>query len=206
MTINEIDLSAVDAVIFDFDGTLYNKHNLPRRLVTGEIGRLGFFARERIARSRMRGKYFGSREAFEEAFFNEMGDGSPFWVDACRKWYEEDYMPLMVRLLRIMYEVEPWVIELVNALHAVGKKVAVYSDYGCVREKMQALNIPLDMADVIVSAPELGGLKPAKESMLKVVEMLGVPAERCLMVGDRDEMDGESARAVGAHFYLISNK
>lgn len=206
LTINDIDLTQVDAVILDFDGTVYNKSSLTRRIITGEVGRLGMLSREQLARKALKGKYFGSGTAFYDAFFGEMGNHQTPFVAMAQSWYFRDYMPQMVRTLRYVYHAEPWFLQLAKDLHAAGKKVALYSDYGFVQEKMEALEIDPKLVDVVASAPDLGGLKPAKEPLMKVVEELGVSPERCLMLGDRDDTDGASARALNMQFMMIDNK
>ena len=84
--------------------------------------------------------------------------------------------------------------------------MAVYSDYGCVREKLEALHIDASQFEVLVDAPSLGLLKPSAKAAQRVLEMLNAKPETTLFVGDRDEKDGESARAVGAKFFLINGK
>lgn len=205
-TIKDIDLNTIDAVIFDFDGTVYNKSQLFRRLAMGQLHVIGLLARERIIRKRLRGVYVGSEEQFYDKLFSMMASGQPFSASLARTWYNKDYMPTMVRTLKYMYHPEPWVVDLFRDLRAAGKKVAIYSDYGLVHQKMEALGIDVSSVDLAISAPELGGLKPARESMLKLADMLGVQPERCLMIGDRMETDGESAKRVGAQFLLVNNK
>ena len=83
--------------------------------------------------------------------------------------------------------------------------MAVYSDYGCVEEKMEALGIDTQPFELLVSAPELGALKPSETCAAAVMEMLHAEPETTLFVGDRDEKDDASARAVGARFMLVGN-
>ena len=205
LTINDLDVNSFDAVIFDFDGTVYNKRSLTRHIVATQMLRLGMLGREQIARRRLKGKFFGTGEAFYAALFGEMGNYQKPFVDMARFWYFNDYMPLMVQVLKMMYEVEPWVVELGKELRKAGKKLAIYSDYGFVPEKMKALGVDTDLVDVIACAPDLGGLKPAVEPLKKVVDMLGVKPERCLMLGDRDDTDGVGARALNMPFMQIDN-
>ena len=87
LTVADIDLREIDAVIFDFDGTMYNKSSLVRRMVIGELGRLGMLSREQAARKTLRGKYFGSAEAFYDAFFLEMAKGNRKVASMARFWY-----------------------------------------------------------------------------------------------------------------------
>lgn len=204
IVISDLNLNKIDAVIFDLDGTVYNKKSLTRHIITGELDRLNFLSREQAVRKEIKGISFGSAEEFYKNFFGKMAEGQ-WWItpERARRWYMHHYMPTMVRVLRALYKVEPWVKELLLALRRAGKQVVVYSDYGMVREKLQALGIDEAYFDLAFDAPTLGGLKPCKESMEKVIAATGVPADRCLMIGDRDDTDGESARRVGANYLIL---
>ncbi len=71
-------------------------------------------------------------------------------------------------------------------------------------DKLEALGIDPSPFDLLISAPELGALKPSEPCVRCVMEMLGAKPETTLFVGDRDEKDGASARAVGAKFLKIN--
>ena len=86
---------------------------------------------------------------------------------------------------------------------ARGLQTAIYSDYGGVVEKLEALHIDPQQFDLIIAAPELGSLKPSEPCARRVLELLEAEPATTLFVGDRDEKDGASARAVGAQFLLI---
>lgn len=69
------------------------------------------------------------------------------------------------------------------------------SDYPGSR-KLAALGLTDDF-DVVVCNGEPGGptrLKPAPDGYLLAAERLGFAPEECLVVGDRDDADGEAAR------------
>ena len=83
--------------------------------------------------------------------------------------------------------------------------MAIYSDYGAVIEKLEALGIDPSLFELKISAPELGALKPSEPCARRVMEMLQADPKTTLFVGDRDEKDGASARSVGARFLLIEN-
>ena len=112
-------------------------------------------------------------------------------------------MPNMQRILRRHYRVEPWVEGMLADLRQRGVKTAVYSDYGCLRERLEALGFDCAWVDVVADAPNLGGLKPSREAAMKLCSMLGVDPKATLMVGDRDDTDGETARRCGMRFLHV---
>jgi FMN phosphatase YigB (HAD superfamily) len=110
----------------------------------------------------------------------------------------------MVKLIAETCPRREEVVSLLYKVQSQGMRTAIYSDYGCVEEKLQVLGIDPKGFDLIITAPELGGLKPTKACAEEVLKRLGVKAGTTLFVGDRDEKDGEAARRVGARFLLIS--
>lgn len=85
-----------------------------------------------------------------------------------------------------------------------GGKLAVVSDYPA-RRKLQAFE-GFVRFDVVVANGEPGGpsrLKPDPEGYLLAASRLGVAPESCLVIGDRDDADGEAARAAGMQFRLV---
>ena len=189
------------AVIFDLDGTLYDKSGLARRLVWSHLqrGRLSLLKREREVRKELRDKHFDSEEAFYDAFFARFAR-----PELARYWYFEEYMPDMVAILRKHYRIAPWVENTMLELRAQGLKVAVFSDYGFVQQKLEAIGFRLSWADYICDAPELGGLKPCKKSFDKICQTLQVQPSDCLMMGDRYDTDGKGARNIGMAFELVT--
>ena len=80
-------MAEIKAVIFDLDGTLYDKSHLPLRVVASQIlhGKLIMLKRERSVRKLLKGKYFGDKDRFEEAFF------SHFMRKNAKEWFYETY-------------------------------------------------------------------------------------------------------------------
>ena len=76
----------------------------------------------------------------------------------------------------------------------------MWSDYPA-EEKLAALGL---RAEVVVSAtdPEVDRLKPDPRGLEVALARLGASAEHCLLVGDRDERDGEAARRAGVEWRL----
>jgi HAD superfamily hydrolase (TIGR01549 family) len=96
---------------------------------------------------------------------------------------------------------------LLAELHAFKQQqgvLALVSDYPA-RRKLQALGVSA-LFDVVVANGEAGGprwLKPNPEGLLSAAERLGVNAERCLVLGDRADVDGEAARRAGMAFRRV---
>ncbi len=193
-------MAEIKAVIFDLDGTLYDKSRLPLRLVARQIlhGKLIMLKRERSVRKQLKGKYFGDKDRFEEAFF------SHFMRKNAKEWFYKTYMPDTIKILKKHYHIAPWVEDCLKSLHDKGVKIAVFSDYGYVEEKLEAIGFDLKWADYLFDAPSLGGLKPCKETFLKICETMDVSPQNCLMVGDRDDTDGAGANAAGMRFMKVT--
>jgi HAD superfamily hydrolase (TIGR01549 family) len=87
---------------------------------------------------------------------------------------------------------------------AAGGKTAVVSDYPAA-VKLAGMRIA-SLFDAVVASGEAGGpaaLKPDPAGLLLAAERLRVPPARCLVIGDRDDADGEAARRAGMGFRLM---
>ena len=92
----------------------------------------------------------------------------------------------------------------ITEFRARGGKTAVVSDYPATR-KLEAMGYRT-MFEVVVASGEPGGpkrLKPSPEGYLAAAERLGVAPGRCLVIGDRDDADGQAARSAGMAFELV---
>lgn len=199
-----MNIENIKTVVFDLDGTLYDNKGLPMKLILGDLWHMFVLSAERKARKVIMGKDFGTEEAVYEALFTEMARvKKSLTPDKARRWYDDRYMPLQVSVLQIYFQARPLVIELLEALRTRNVTVILYSDYGHAAEKLQALGIPVELFDAIVSAPELGGLKPSRQSMERLMERYELQPENMLYVGDREDTDGESSRPFGIHFHNV---
>lgn len=87
---------------------------------------------------------------------------------------------------------------------AAGGRSALVSDYPA-RAKLSALGAA-GLFDVVVAAGEPDGparLKPAPDGLLGAARALGVAPAECLVIGDRDDADGEAARRAGMAFRRV---
>jgi FMN phosphatase YigB (HAD superfamily) len=95
-------------------------------------------------------------------------------------------------------------LEEIRGFRANGGKTALVSDYPA-RKKLSALGVA-DLFDAIVASGEPGGpgaLKPDPRGYLLAAEQVGIPAAECLVIGDRDDADGEAARRAGMEFRRV---
>lgn len=196
-------LNGVQNVVLDLDGTLYDKTGLARRMMRRLWWCLPLLAAERLARKNMHYVQYASEEEFFGAFFRYMSRGHWWGVGVAATWYHTVYMPTMIRLIRRYHHPRPEMMALIEEAKAKGLTLAIYSDYGCVAEKLEALGIDPSQFELMISAPELGALKPSEPCARHVLELLQAKPETTLFVGDRDDKDGASARSVGAKFLLI---
>ena len=191
------------AVIFDLDGTLYDSARLPLRLILGDLPHLLMLQAERKSRSLLAGRPYPSAKAFYDALFTEMGRRRHCASEKARTWYVERYMPLMTQILARHYSMRPFLREFLLSMREQGVKLAVFSDYGSVEEKLRALQIDPEWFDLVTDAPTMGGLKPAADSFRAVCSVLGVSPSEALMVGDRLDTDGKGAISVGMPYLRI---
>lgn len=191
------------AVIFDLDGTLYDRRGLALRMVARDPRHIFMMVRERRVRRSLAGRAFAGKEEFYDTFLNELSKMSGKRVKDVEKWYFGTYMQNMVDILGKHYKVRPWVRREIEKLHSVGMKVAVLSDYAFVREKLRAIGIAAGNFDLVADAPSCGGLKPCEDTFLKMAEDLQVLPADILVVGDRDDTDGEGARNSGMRFLPV---
>lgn len=169
----------IRTVIFDLDGTLYLKRGLARRLVARLWWSLPLILVDRLARG-------------------------PLWRWVVRtRWHQRIYLPTMVRLIGQYCPVRPETLALIDECRRRNLSMAICSDYGCVRDKLDALGIDADQFALLISAPELGARKPSREAALQVMRRLNAQPATTLWVGDRDDTDGEAARSVGAMFLKV---
>jgi HAD superfamily hydrolase (TIGR01549 family) len=91
-----------------------------------------------------------------------------------------------------------------QSFQAAGGRLALVSDYPA-RAKLQALGCA-SLFELVVASGEPEGpraLKPSPEGYLAAAGRLGLTPTQCLVVGDREDKDGEAARQAGMDFLRI---
>lgn len=95
-------------------------------------------------------------------------------------------------------------LEEIRRFREAGGKTALVSDYPA-REKLRALGAQA-LFDVVVANGEAGGpsrLKPNPDGYLLAAAEIEVAPQECLVLGDRDDADGEAARRARMAFRLV---
>lgn len=174
-----MDLTGIEVVSWDVDGTLYPRGKMVRALLWRalaspwralvELPGLGR-VRRAVEAARRTGGRLAAPLARDRA------------VEAA--WYG----PAIARA-----GLMPGVRELVACFRARGLVQVVLSDYEC-DYKLRALGLEGAFARTY-AAETLGLVKPARELWLAVARDLGVPPERVLHIGDRADTDGGAAEA-----------
>lgn len=181
-----------DLVVFDLDGTLYNQAGLRRRMVVmlaSEMIRSGSATVPRILRA-----YRRHREALADGMVQDFAQRQyrlpglePELVRAVvAEWMEHRPLPLL-RAFRTKG------VEALFARLAASHVLAVHSDYP-VEKKLLALGLT---AHLSLAADDVGRLKPDPAGLHRLMAAAKVEPCRTLMIGDRDDRDGEAARRAG---------
>jgi FMN phosphatase YigB (HAD superfamily) len=93
---------------------------------------------------------------------------------------------------------------LVSALEALDREGiprAVLSDYPAER-KLHNMDLSEGWA-ALICCEDLGALKPLPDGLKAAAEAMGLPPDRVLHIGDREDTDGEMARAAGAPCLIL---
>jgi putative hydrolase of the HAD superfamily len=201
-----------DAWLVDLDGTLYTQRWV-RLAMAVELVLLGQSAIKTLRQ--FRHEHEAMREEQHQSSALAPTHDSPFAGQLARTAHK-----LGVPATDVERVVRHWMIErpgkwirrfprrgLLAELRAFkegGGRTALVSDYPAER-KLEALGVR-GLFDVIVANGEINGprrLKPDPEGYLRAAELLQVPPVRCLVIGDRDDADGEAARAGKMAFRLV---
>ncbi|MEV0396288.1 HAD-IA family hydrolase [Polymorphospora rubra] len=140
------------------------------------------------------------REAFDIAYAEVVGDGPAPFEEYNR--HMGRYFPDIMRLMGLPLEMEepfvresyrlapqvplfPGVRELLHSLHGQGVRMAIATGKSGPRARslLELLGV-LHLFGHVIGSDEVPRPKPAPDIVLHALDLLGVPAERALMVGD----------------------
>jgi putative hydrolase of the HAD superfamily len=203
-----VDWSAIKFVVFDVDGTLYDQRTIRKGML---IQLVTACLRDRSIKSLRVVAYYRSHreklaaaevEGFEGRLLTQTAAACGVSIDQVQaivaEWLDRRPMTL---LRKARY---PHLEQVFAALHARGIVIGVLSDYP-VTEKLAALELHVDLT-AWAGEPDVNMLKPNPRGLIRLMERAGARPDQTLMIGDRDERDGEIARRCGVSVWLRSSR
>lgn len=206
LPIPRLNPSLYKAIVFDFDGTLYNLQKM-QKIMRKEIW--GFLVKNpqkwkeiqavyhfRKHRKKARGQYVAQLASTQYTWVTE-STGIPLReVQAyIRDWMFErplKYLPDLVY---------PGVYDFVEVLEKQSIPWAIFSDLE-VKEKAAVLGFPSSKA-YAASDPGIDSLKPKPVGLIKIAQDMGIETKDILFIGDQEELDGYCAKQAACDFVWI---
>lgn len=178
-------ISDYKALILDMDGTLY--HQLPVRI--GMAKELFFYYLFRLNRISELLAIYKYRKNYERGQLQTPDDNIIYWMEKRPKKYIHFYRNKNL-------------IALAEEMQKQGAKIVVYSDYP-LEEKLDALS-PFK-PDYYFSAndADIQCLKPDPKGLLHIINIVDIPKEDILFIGDRYEKDGLCAEGAGIDYMIV---
>ncbi len=201
------------AWLVDFDGTLYRptplKILMAFELAVGGIGAIAVvreFRRQHEALRDSASELQELREQWPSPYDQQLQLTSRalgYPVERVRAVVEEWMRERPQKWLR--YLARRGLVREIQRYAAGGGRLGLVSDYP-VADKLSALACGVQF-DVVVAHGEERcptHLKPHPSGYLAAARALGVEPQACLVIGDREDADGEAARRAGMGFRLIA--
>jgi HAD superfamily hydrolase (TIGR01509 family) len=175
------------AVIFDMDGTLVDSEPAITFAAMEVIRRLGY-------------------EAKEEEFKPFTGMGDDKFIGGVleshggvyQPAYKEEAYRIYCETAKNTVKVYPWSKAIIEALHAMGYRLAVASASDLIKVtcNLNCIGVDLSLFDAIVTGSDVTKKKPAPDIFLKAAEKLGVDPALCVVA--EDAVSGvQAAKAAG---------
>lgn len=203
------DWPAIEFVVFDVDGTLYDQPRVRRAMARALV--LHGLRHRSLRHVAALSAYRRTREAagdqeiegdFEEVVLEITARAAKYDRNSLNElvgeWMERRPLPHVAKARAHGVE------HLFSALRSTGRAIGVWSDYPAV-EKLAALGLS---AEFVASAtdPDIRRLKPGPDGLIDLMRRAKVRPGATLMIGDRFDRDGIAAARAGTKFLLRSKK
>jgi FMN phosphatase YigB (HAD superfamily) len=189
-------------VVFDLDGTLYDKGPLERWMIRrAPLSALRLY-RYTKTRTSLAGIDVGSWAALEAETLRRLSRGARA-QERWRGWIAETYDPLVLAGMRAATRAYEGVVPLLARLRGGGLRIGLVSDYRGVEARLEALGIDPGCFDFCLVTESEGLMKPAPRAAALTCAGMGAPGAALLMVGDREFADQRFAAAGGMEFLGI---
>jgi HAD superfamily hydrolase (TIGR01509 family) len=208
-----VDTARLKTIVFDVDGTLYRQGGLQRamilRLIAASLANplaavetFRALRAYRHAQELLRGtEVDGAISAAQLRLACERsGQREEVVAAIVARWMEREPLPLLERY------VEPALRGLLAAARQRGIRLGVFSDYPAAA-KLEAMRLT-EFFEVVVSAQdaEVNRFKPHPSGLAEALRRLGAVPDQALYVGDRHEVDGAAARALGVPCIIVGRR
>lgn len=191
--------SELAGVVFDLDGTLYDKRPLERYMMRRlPLGLLRLYRYTRV-RTSLAGVDLGSAAGIEAETLRRLARGAGA-QERWRRWIYGTYDPLVIEGMRRAVRPYPGVVEVLRRLRGGGLRVGLVSDYRGVEARLEALGIDGGLFDFTLVTEAEGVMKPAPRAAALTIAGMGAPGPALLMVGDRAFADQRFAEGSGMGF------
>lgn len=196
------DRAPLAGVVFDLDGTLYDKRALERFMIGRMLWSIPRLHRYTKIRSSLAGVDMGSAAALREETLARLSR-SPRGRQRWQRWIDEEYDPMVRQGMIRAVDPYPGVRTLLAELRAAGLRLGLVSDYRGIEARLWALGLDLEAFDVTIVTEERGAMKPAPRIVEQILGEMGLPGGSMVMVGDRAFTDLAFAEAAGMDFVGI---
>lgn len=197
--------SPLRGVVFDLDGTLYDKQPLEWFMVRSMLLSLPRLLRYTRVRTGLAGVDFASGPAIARETLQRLSpdpDAQRLWS----RWIAERYEPTLLRGLREACTLQPGVVPLLATLRAAGVRLGLVSDYRGVSDRLAALGLAPASFDFVLVTEELGAMKPSTRMAELTLAGMGHEGRTMVMVGDRAFADERFAAAAGMRFLGVRRR
>lgn len=185
-------LGEIKAVAFDIDGTLYRTWKLNIRILFHFLRYNQFFLKYGIVRAKIR--KIPLKDDFKTTQTQMMAERL-----GCSPAEAELLLTRIVYagLSSYFYKIKPYkgAVELIQDLKNAGFKIALLSDFPP-EQKGDIWGVK-ELCDVVLGTEETGALKPSAEPFKKMAELLNLPAEEILYVGNSHKYDVVGSKNAG---------
>ncbi|MBD3315172.1 MAG: HAD-IA family hydrolase [Chitinivibrionales bacterium] len=197
----------IRGVIFDLDGTLYQMKWYFRPVLALMLMPSSLRLQHYMS---IRKKHMGddrkSAAALLDAMASELarktGEGDTMKMLV---WIRSKFYPAFERAMNLVRGSRPGLNPMLRTLRERGIRLGVLSDFSRVAQRLRGLGIAPDQFDTLASTEDAGCLKPCPRPLLALAREWGVPCEKIMVIGDRQDTDGEAASLAHMHFLRISD-
>ena len=197
----------IKAVVFDLDGTLYElSFKVKLMFFLKNFKKWSLFKAHREVQSEFRGRDFADGKDFYDAYLGEISKRTGKDVVSVEDWYFNMFEDSFSDILRDYAPKREHLFNLFGHLQTNDVRMAIFTDYGFIEKRLDALNVDLQNFEMLVSSELEGVLKPSARPLKKILKTMNISAENVLLVGDNYNTDGKSAEKAGVNFCVISKE